>query len=221
MMNILPRTEKTLFTGNRRLASWASHSDPYMVVLSEQAQFLALEVVIAYLSAFRDGSRNNTFLRAHGWAKNFLSNRKGSEAAMLRGLTTYLFRNPRQAALILESEHLLIARDEREHRLRRAYDYFARRGSQHILDMIECYQNAVYLVEEERQHEAALLAARKRNQLARLKRLVARIKASKAQQNFTVVLDRMKTLLALDAKRTETVAGVDLLHWRYLVSPLE
>ena len=140
---------------------------------------------------------------------------------MLRGLTTYLSRNPRQAALLLESEHILIARDERVSRLRSAYGFFVGRGCQRILDMIECYLNAVHLVEEDRRYDAEMATARKRNRLARMKRLVARVKAIKAQRNFAEVLDRVKTLLTLNAKASGTVLGVDLRHWRYLVAPLE
>lgn len=220
-MNISSNIGRDQYESKRRIAAWSSYSDPFMVVLSEQSQFLALEVILAHLSSFRDGSRHNAFFRAHGWAKTFLNSRKGGEAAMLRGLTAYLSRSPRQAALMLESEHILISREDRIARLRSAYGYFVGRGATAILDMIECYLNAVHFVEEERRYDAAMAAGRERARLARLERLVARVKAMKAKRNFTEVLDAVKALLEMNTKATGKVFGVDLRHWRYLVSPLE
>ena len=220
-MNTLPNSSHNSFTARKRIASWASHSDPYMVVLSEQAQFLALEVIVAYLSAFKDRSRSNAFLRSHGWAKSFLNLRKGNEEAMLHGLTTYLSRNPRQVALLLESEHILIGGNQRVSRLRSAYGFFVSRGSQYLLDMIDFYLNAVYLIEEERRYDAEKAAAQKRNRMLRMKRLVARVKASKAQRCFIEVLDATKVFLAPITKVRREFANVGLGHWRYLVAPLE
>lgn len=221
-MNISSNIGRDQYASKRRIAAWSSYSDPYMVVLSEQAQFLALEVIVAYLSAFRDRSRHNAFLRAHGWAKNFLNSHKGGEAAMLRGLTTYLSRNPRQAALLLvDTNHILISPEDRIARLRSAYGYFVGRGATAILDMIGCYLNAVHFVEEERRYDAAMAAGRERARLARLERVVARVKAMKAKRNFTEVLDAVKALLGMNTKSTGEVFGVDLRHWRYLMAPLE
>ena len=220
-MNISSNIGRDQYASKRRIVSWSSHSDPFMVVLSEQSQFLALEVILAHLSAFRDGSRHNAFLASHGWAKNLLNNRKGSETAMLRGLARHLAWNPRQAALLLESEHILISREDREDRIRKAYGYFDALGCQEMLDMILCYLNAVFLVEEERRYEVDMAASRERARLVRLERLVARVRAMKAQRNFTEVLDTVKALLGMDTKATGKVFGVDLRHWRYLVSPLD
>ena len=220
-MNILSNSSNNSFTARKRIASWASHSDPFMVVLSEQAQFLALEVIVAFLSAYQDGSRHNAFLNSHGWAKSFLNSRRGGETAMLRGLTQYLARNPRQAAFLLESEHILIAPEQRVSRLRSAYGHFVSRGCQDFLETFECYLNAVYLVEEERRYDAERVVTQTRNRLLRMKRLLERVKAIKAKRCFIEVIDVVKVLFTPNTKVKRGLTKVDLGHWRYLVAPLE
>lgn len=220
-MNIISNTDRNSFTAKQRIASWASHDDPYMVVLSEQAQFLALAVIIAYLSAYKDGSRHNTFLASHGWAKTFLNHRKGSEMRCLNALEKYLSTHPKQVAQLLESEHILISQDDRETRLRRAYRYFQQRGATGILDAVDGYRNAVSLYLEELRYEQERRQAAKRERLMGLRNLVERVKALKAKRDYLKIVGTARDLLGLDATATGTFHGIDLRHWRYLVAPLE
>lgn len=64
-------------------------------------------------------------------------------------------------------------------------------------------------------------AAQKRNRILRLRRLVARVKASKAQRCFIEVLDATKVFLVPITKVRREFANVGLGHWRCLVAPLE
>jgi hypothetical protein len=215
-------TGKNSFTARKLIASWMSYSDPYMVVLSRRPKYLALEVMVAYLSAYDGKSRRNAFLASHGWTKNFLNLRKGSEVCNLRALSQFLEDNPRQAALLLrDTQHILISSEDRIARLRSAYGFFVGRGCNEVLNTITSYLKAVHGVQKKRQQDREPVPAPRREPDPRLQRLVARVKAIKAQRNFTEVLGRVKTLLALNTKATGMVAGVDLRHWRYLVSPLE
>ncbi len=220
-MNFDTQTYRTTFTAQKRITAWSAYSDPHMVVLSEQPQFLALHVIIAYLAAYQDGSRRNAFLASHGWVKTFLSMKKGHEVANLRGLMTYLERHPRQAALLLESEHILMSREEREARIRSAYGYFVGRDCQHILEMIECYLNAVHFVLEERRYDEQMTRVRAQERKDRLERLVVRVRTLKARSQVVNILETVKSVLALDKTAKGRIFGVDIRHWRYLVAPLE
>lgn len=221
-MNIHSNIGKDQYTSRRQIAAWSEYSDPFMVVLSEQSQFLALEVIISRQASYRKGSRHNALLCAHGWTKSFFNSRQNGESKTLRGLTTYLSNNPKQMALLLKDvDHILISLEERVARLHNARKHFTDRGAVVMLNMIDCYLNAVRFVEDERRDDELMAAAPERNRLARMKRLVERVKMIKAQRNFIEVLDRVKVLLGMNAKATGKVDRLDLWHWRHLVSPLE
>lgn len=216
-----PKTHKDHFTSAKRIESWHGHEDPYMVVLSTHPEFLAVEVLIAHLSSFNAGSRKNSFLASHGWAKSFLHQKKGQEVCQLKGLTKYLSANPRQTALLLESEHILLDQNSRVERLRRAYGYFVGNESQGALEGIEGYLDAVNLCLEERRYDEKVERAAKRSHLVRLKKIIERVAMLKAQQGFDQMVDRVKAILVFPAKANAEIAGKELRHWKYLVSPLE
>lgn len=220
-MNKTANFDKDLYTAKKRIASWSTHSDPFMVVLSQDTRFLALEVIVAYLSCYKDGSKRNAFLAAHGWVKTFLNHRSGSEAKVLSGLTSYLSNHPRQCALLLESEHIFITQEDRETRLRKAYGYFLERGAKDILVAIEGYLNAVSLRLADLRYEEDKRRAKKRKRLERLRAVVDRVRAIKARRDYLKIVETARDLLGLNAKAVGAFHGIDVRHWRYLVAPLE
>lgn len=208
------------YVSQKRISAWSVHSDAHMVVLAEDPMFLALNVVVSYLSAYSDGSKRNALLASHSWVHPYVNFKKGFGKKALNRLAEKLRKSPRQAALLLESEHILMTQDVRIAQMRKAYGYFIERGATDITDLIECFFNAVSMVEDERKYDARIAASKRNQHIQKLVNLVAKAKTlSSARVRIVISLSTLPGLKGVIKVMSPREAEREV--WAYLVGPVE
>lgn len=210
----------TNYTSKKRVASWALHADAHMVVQAEDTMFLALNVVVGYLSAYQEGSKRNGFLASHAWVHPYVNLKEGFGKKALDRLARKLRRSPRQTALLLESEHIFVEPEVRVEQMRKAYGYFMERGATDITDLIVCFFNAVSMVENERRYDARCAATKRSQSTQKLVQLVSKVRSLAAARNWVLMslnplqdLPRVVGVVSLRRAQREV--------WSYLVCPIE